>query len=90
MVTFKGVIASIEPLQKVTLRNGEQVSLLNFHVSDETGMIRVSAWRENAEELAESLSVGQVILLKNVLLKIFRDTKQASIISDSSIETILD
>jgi len=88
LVTFKGVVASVDPLKEVTLKNGESVSVLNFTLSDETAFIQASAWREKAKKLAETLSVGQILLFKNVLIKQYRGIAQASVISESKIEKI--
>lgn len=88
LVTFKGVVASVDPLKEVTLKNGESVSVLNFTLSDETAFIQASAWREKAKKLAETLSVGQILLFKHVLIKPYRGIVQASVISESKIEKI--
>ena len=88
LVTFKGLIASVDPLKEVSLQNGESVSVLNFTLSDETAFIQASAWREKAKKLAESLSVGQIFLFKHVLIKPYRGIAQVSVISESKIEKI--
>ncbi|MHA1105839.1 MAG: OB-fold nucleic acid binding domain-containing protein, partial [Promethearchaeota archaeon] len=54
LVSFKGVITSIRDMRKVTLKSGEDVSVIDFEVSDNTGSIRVTAWRDIAEELAHN------------------------------------
>ncbi|MFX1323171.1 MAG: hypothetical protein ACFFAQ_16160, partial [Promethearchaeota archaeon] len=88
IVSFKGIIYSIDDLKKVALKTGEEISLLNIIVSDETDAIRVSVWGDKAEELSNSLTVGQGIVLKNVTLKTFVGRKQASFRKDSILEKI--
>jgi len=88
LVSFKGVVASIDPLREVSLKNGESASVLNFTLSDETAVIVASAWGEKAKNLAETLSVGQILLFKNVLIKPYRGIAQVSVISESKIENI--
>lgn len=88
IVSFQGIITSIEDLKKVNLKSGEEVSLLNLNVSDDTGSIRVNIWREMADELSKSLKNEDGIYLKNILVKHndFSGRYEASLISDSVIK----
>ncbi|MFX1317191.1 MAG: hypothetical protein ACFE9T_15120 [Promethearchaeota archaeon] len=88
IVSFKGVIYSIDDLKSVTSKSGEELTLLNFIVSDDTDAIRVSVWRDKAEEFSKRLAVGQGVILKNVLLKTFAGRKQASFRKSSILEKI--
>ncbi|MFW9938558.1 MAG: DUF2240 family protein [Candidatus Thorarchaeota archaeon] len=90
LVSFKGIISSIDDMRIVTLKSGEEVSLLNFEVNDDTDGIRITLWREKAEKYSKTLKVGTGVLLKNVLIRYndFSGRKEASSISDSTIETI--
>jgi len=90
VVTFKGVVSSIDNLKQVTLKSGENVELLSFSVSDETDGIRVTLWRENAEKYAKILKNGQGLLLKNVMLRYsnFSGRNEVSFIKDSDIEFV--
>ncbi|MFX1411255.1 MAG: hypothetical protein ACFFA6_12975 [Promethearchaeota archaeon] len=88
IVSFKGVIYSIDDLKIVTSKSGEELTLLNFIVSDDTDAIRVSVWRDKAEEFSKRLAVGQGIILKNVLLRSFAGRKQASFRKGSILERI--
>lgn len=88
LVSIRGVIASKDSLREVTSKSGTPISLLSFSVSDESSIIEVTAWSEKAEELAEKLSTGQVIILKNGQLKSFRERKQITLITDSIIEKV--
>jgi len=89
-VSFKGKITSVRDIRKVTLKSGEDVSVLDFEVSDNTGSIRVTAWREIAEELAEKLKNDMTVLVSNVNLKYNEmfDRKEATFNKFSEIEKI--
>ncbi|MFX0076159.1 MAG: DUF2240 family protein [Candidatus Hermodarchaeota archaeon] len=88
--SFQGVITTIDDLRKVTLKSGDEVSLLSFTVSDDTDSIRVTAWREKADELSKSLKTGDGISLKNVTLRYsnFWEKIEANLSFDSSLEKI--
>jgi len=90
LVSFQGVISSIDDLRSVTLKSGEEVSLLGFIVSDDTDGIRVTLWRDQAEEFSEVLTNGTGVLLKNVRLKHsnYSGRKEVSLISESEIKII--
>jgi replication factor A1 len=90
MVSFKGVIVSIDNLKKVSLKSGEEVQLLGFVLSDESDWIRVTIWRERAEDLSNKLIIGKGLLLKNVLIKYssFSNRNEISLVSDSKLEFI--
>jgi len=90
IVSFKGVISSVDNLKKVSLKNGEEVSLLGFTVSDETDGIRITLWRDKADEFVDSISVGKGILLKNGLVKYsnFSGRNEISLIKDSELEFV--
>lgn len=88
VVSFDGIITSIDNLKTISLRSGEEVSLLGFIVSDESDGIRVTLWRENAEEYSKLLSVGQGLSLKNVIVKYsnFSSRNEISLIKESILE----
>ncbi|MBY9008941.1 MAG: DUF2240 family protein [Candidatus Lokiarchaeota archaeon] len=89
-ISFQGIISAIDDLKKITLKSGEEISLLGFSVSDSTDSIRVTAWREKGDELSKSLKNGDGILLKNVELRFsnYSQKNEATITIDSSIEKI--
>ncbi len=89
-ISFQGILMTIDDLRKISLKTGDEVSLLSFNVSDDTDTIRVNAWREKADELSKSLKNGDGILLKNVELKFsnYWQKIEATIQNDSSIEKI--
>ncbi|MFX1418625.1 MAG: DUF2240 family protein [Promethearchaeota archaeon] len=90
LVSFKGIITSIDNIKSISLKSGEEISLLGFIVSDESDGIRVTLWREKAEEYSKILTVGEGISLKNVLLKYsnFSSRNEISIINDSKLDLI--
>jgi len=90
IVTFQGIISSIEDLRKINLKSGEEVSLLGFTVSDETDGVRITLWSEKAEEFSEILAAGKGVLLKNVMVKYssFSSRNEIALLKDSSIELI--
>jgi len=90
IVSFKGVISSIDNLKKITLKSGDEISLLSFEVSDETDFIRVTLWREIADKYSKILSSEMGVLLKNVMIKYsnFSGRKEVSFIGTSTLEVI--
>ncbi|TXT63569.1 MAG: putative replication protein A [Promethearchaeota archaeon] len=90
IVSFKGIVSTVDNLKKVTLKSGEEVSLFSFVVSDETDGIRVTLWRDLAEKYSEKIENSQGVYLKNVLLRFssFYKRKEISFIENSEIEFI--
>jgi len=54
--------------KEVTTSKGETIKLSVFDLKDESGSVRVSAWREQAEAL-KNVKVGERLNLKNVYVK---------------------
>jgi replication factor A1 len=69
VVSFKGVITSVDDLRDVTLKSNDKVPVLGFQVSDETDSIRITAWRDNAIKLSKSLQINQSVLLKDIKIR---------------------
>jgi replication factor A1 len=90
VVSFRGVITSVDNLKSITLKSGEVISLLGFILSDNTDGIRGTIWGEQAEEYSKQLTVGQGLSLKNVLVKYsnFSSRNEISLLNDSSLELI--
>jgi replication factor A1 len=90
VVSFKGIVSSVDNLKNVILKSGEEVKLLGFTVSDETDGIRVTLWRENAEKYANKLKNGQGVLLENVIVRYsnFSGRNEISFIKDSDLKFI--
>ncbi|MHA1320116.1 MAG: DUF2240 family protein [Promethearchaeota archaeon] len=88
--SFQGVITTVDDLRKVSLKSGDEVSLLSFTVSDDTDSIRVTAWKDKADELAKTLKNGDGISLKNVALRFsnYSEKTEGTISFDSTLEKI--
>ncbi len=88
VVSFDGIITSVDNIKTISLKSGEDVSLLGFIVSDGSDGIRVTLWREKAEEYSKLLNVGQGLSLKNTLVKYsnFSRRNEISLIKESILE----
>jgi len=88
VVSFEGIITAIDNIKNISLKSGENVNLLGFTVSDDSDAIRVTLWREQADEFSKILSVGQGIVLSNVLIKhsSFSNRNEISLMNDSTLE----
>lgn len=89
-VNFQGIITQIDNLKKVKLKNNEEISLLNFIVSDDTDAIRVSLWKDAAERFSDILKLGDGVSLKNILVKFnsFSSRNEVSFTTTSEIDKI--
>ncbi len=47
----EGVVSAILEIKEVTTAKGETVKLMVFELKDESGVVKVSAWRQHAEPL---------------------------------------
>ncbi|GAF74175.1 unnamed protein product, partial [marine sediment metagenome] len=88
VVSFEGIITSIDNIKNISLKSGENVNLLGFTVSDDSDGIRGTLWGEQAEEFSKILSDGQGIVLSNVLIKYssFSNRNEISLMNDSTLE----
>jgi len=67
-VNIEGVVSSILESKEVTTGKGEIVKLMVFELKDDSGTVKVSAWRQHAEALNE-LKVGDKLHLEDVYAK---------------------
>ncbi len=67
-VNVEGDVSNVDPIREVTTGKGEQIKLLNFELKDETGFVRVSVWRNQAEQLSE-LKLGDDVTIENAYVK---------------------
>jgi replication factor A1 len=67
-VNVEGDVSNVDPIKEVTTGKGEQIKLLNFELKDETGSIRVSVWRNQAEQLS-GLKLGDDVTVENAFVK---------------------
>jgi len=68
VVSVEGEVVSVDSVREVTTGRGEQVKLLSFELKDETGTVRVSAWRCQAEQLC-NLKLGDSVVVENGFVK---------------------
>ena len=64
----EGEVASLPVTREVRTSKGEMVELSSFDLKDETGEVRVTAWREHSET-AGLLMIGERVVLENVYAK---------------------
>jgi len=67
-VNVEGEVASVPVSREVKTSKGETVKLASFDLQDDSGVVRVSAWR-NHTEIVDSLLMGRKIALENVYVK---------------------
>jgi len=67
-LTVEGTVASAPDVREVTTSRNERVAVASFRLSDSTGELRVTAWRELAETV-KNLTVGTRIRMRNVYAK---------------------
>ncbi|HTY74494.1 MAG TPA: OB-fold nucleic acid binding domain-containing protein, partial [Candidatus Nanoarchaeia archaeon] len=68
-VNVEGEVATLPVSREVKTSKGENVRLTSFDLRDETGTIKVTAWREHAET-ASGFFIGEKISLNNVYAKV--------------------
>jgi len=67
-VIVEGVIATTPVIREVVTSRNEKVAVASFKLRDETGEIRVSAWRKLAE-VVKDLTAGTRIKIRNAYVK---------------------
>ncbi|MCL2643217.1 MAG: OB-fold nucleic acid binding domain-containing protein [Candidatus Bathyarchaeota archaeon] len=68
VVSVEGNVSSVDPIKEVTTGRGEQIKLFTFDLRDETGLIRVSVWRSQVEQLCD-LKLGDKVIVENGFVK---------------------
>lgn len=68
IVNVEGKVSVVEPLKEVTTGKGEKIKLLAFELIDDSGSIRVSVWRNQAEELSQ-LKIGDTVTIVDGYVK---------------------
>ena len=63
--TVRGTIETAPEVREVTTYKGRQATVASFYLRDETGRIRVSLWRDLAEDV-EALPVGTQVRIHNL------------------------
>ncbi len=87
-LTIEATILTTPTVREVTTSRKEKVKVANFDVTDGTGRINISLWRQFAE-FAKDLSPGTRILLKNVYAKRgFADQLELTTRASTKIEVL--
>ncbi|MFQ6075301.1 MAG: hypothetical protein ACE5Z5_04080 [Candidatus Bathyarchaeia archaeon] len=68
LVTVEGTVLEPPTVRDVTTMNGQLIRVASFMVGDQTGMVRVSMWRDLVEEVKD-LSTGARIRVVNVYVR---------------------
>jgi replication factor A1 len=89
-VNVEGDVSNVEPIKEVTTGKGEQIKLLNFELKDETGSVRVTVWRDQAEKLSElklcdEVSIENAYVKKGYGNRVEVSTRTSTVISVKSI-----
>jgi ssDNA-binding replication factor A large subunit len=86
--TEEATITSALEIREVTTSQQEKVLLASFDVEDDTGKIRVTLWRKQAEE-AKTLQAGSRIKLVNIYAKKgFSNLLELTSRNQTTIETL--
>jgi len=67
-ITVEGTVTTAPVLREVTTSRNEKVAVASFQLSDATGKLKVSAWR-NIAEAVKGLTVGTRIQMRNIYAK---------------------
>lgn len=67
-VNVEGEVCLVNDLKEVTTAKGETVKLLVFELKDDTGVVRVSVWRNQAEDLC-GLKIGDQVTFQDAYAK---------------------
>ena len=68
IANVEGIVSTAPESKEVTTASGETVKLTVFELKDESGAVRVSAWRQHTEGL-RGLKVGDKLFLENAYVK---------------------
>lgn len=68
IVNVEGEVSVVEPLKEVTTGKGERIKLFVFELTDDSGSVRVSVWRNQAEELSQ-LKIGDTVTIEDGFVK---------------------
>ncbi len=87
-VTVKGTITATPDIREVVTARDEKVTVASFELADDTGKIRVSAWRKLAE-VAKDFVAGTQIEIKNAYAKKgFTDQLELTTRSFTTVEVL--
>jgi len=88
--TIKATVLTSPTIREVTTSRNEKIKVASFDITDDTGRISVSLWRQHAE-FATELSTGTRILLKNVYAKkVFADQLELTTRASTELRILSD
>jgi len=86
--TIRGTVAETPTVREVVTARDEKVTVASFELTDDTGKIRVSAWRKLAD-FVKDLTAGTQIEIKNAYAKKgFRDQLELTTRTFTSVEVL--
>jgi len=86
--TIRGTIAETPMVREVVTARDEKITVASFEFADDTGKIRVSAWRKLAD-FVKDLTAGTQIEIKNAYAKKgFRDQLELTTRTFTSVEVL--
>jgi ssDNA-binding replication factor A large subunit len=88
IVNVEGVVSTVPESKEVNTSSGETVKLTVFELKDESGAVRVSAWRQHAKALS-ALKIGDKLFMENAHVKKgFGDKMELSTRSATSVSIV--
>jgi replication factor A1 len=87
VVNVEGDITNVDPIKEVTTGKGERIKLLVFELKDETGSVRVSVWRNQAEQLS-NLKLCDDVTIENAYVKMGYGNKVELSTRSSTVITV--
>lgn len=82
-IEIKGEIKAVFPIKEFD-KNSKKGKLRSFIITDETGEVRVTLWNEQVEQY--QISRGDKVVITNILVKTYNDTKQVTLGFNGKLE----
>ena len=86
IVNVEGDVCAVDALREVTTGKGERIKLFVFELQDDSGTVRVSVWRNQAEELCELKMGDKVTVVNGYVKKGYGNKVELSTRSSTSIK----
>jgi replication factor A1 len=86
IVNVEGDVCAVEALREVTTGKGERIKLLVFELQDDSGTVRVSVWRNQAEELSELKMGDRVTVVSGYVKRGYGNKVELSTRSSTAIK----
>ncbi|HPM86011.1 MAG TPA: OB-fold nucleic acid binding domain-containing protein [archaeon] len=82
-IEIKGEITAVFPVKEFD-KNGKKGKLRSFILNDSTGEVRVTLWNEQVDQFP--VTRGNEIIITNIFVKLYNDTKQVTLGFNGKIE----